>query len=104
MKKEDIDYYQSEGLIRKRLVDKSIVRTLLTSAEEKAETSKMLPVNEKTAALVFLGLYESIRQLGDAKWWLLGYEALSHDVSMRVLEESDVKEKTKLQKLDRFGR
>lgn len=104
MKKEDIDYCLREGLIRKRLVDKAIVRTLLTSAEEKSAAAKMLPLNEKTATLAFIGLYESIRQLGDAKWWLLGYESLSHDASMKLLQESDVKEKAKLQKLDRFRR
>ena len=104
MRNEDIERYVSGKMLRPRIVDFNVVQTLLESAEEKAKAAKMLPVSSDTATLIFLGLYESIRQLGDAKLRLLGYEALSHDVSMKILEESEVKEKSKLQKLDRFRR
>ena len=47
-----------------------------------------------------------MRQLGDAKWWLLGYELNMqkghHQVSMDILKEMDIKEKLKLNHLDRF--
>ena len=102
MRKEDIEYYVREKLIRLRTADLNIIKTLIGSAEEKAKAAKMLPVNEDTATLIFLGLYESIRQLGDAKWWLIGYEALSHEPSMRILQEADVTDKIKLAKLNRF--
>ena len=104
MRKEDIEHYINEKMLRPRIVDLNIVQTLIESAKEKANAAKLLPVEDKTAVLIFLGLYESIRQLGDAKLRIQGYEALSHDVSMKILEESEIKEKAKLQKLDRFRR
>lgn len=104
MRKEDIEYYLRERLVRLRTPDSSIIKTLIGSAEEKAKAVKMLQVDENTATLVFLGLYESIRQLGDAKWWQIGYEALSHEPSMRMVQESNITETTKLAKLDMFRR
>jgi hypothetical protein len=61
-----------------------------------------IKLSEKTATLIFREIYESIRQLGDAKWWLLGYEPLSHDVSLEILKESNIKEKVKLNSLERY--
>lgn len=104
MRKEDIEYYQREQLIRLRTPDSGIIKTLIGSAEEKAKAAKMLQVDENTATLIFLGLYESIRQLGDAKWRQIGYEALSHEPSMRILQELNITEKTKLINLDMFRR
>ena len=104
MRKEDIEYYVREKLVRPRTPDLNLIKTLISSAEEKAKAAKMLPAGDETATLIFLGLYESIRQLGDAKWWLIGYEALSHEPSMRILQDSVVTEKTKLASLDLFRR
>ena len=50
----------------------------------------------------FRETYESIRQLGDAKWWLLGYEPRNHEVSMEILKEMDIKGKVRLHHLNRF--
>lgn len=104
MRKEDIEYYLREKLIRLRTPDSGIIKTLIDSAEAKAKAAKMLQVDENTATLIFLGLYESIRQLGDAKWRQSGYEALSHEPSMKILQGSNTTEKTKLVKLDMFRR
>jgi len=104
MKSEEIKRYENQGLIRRRVVDMPLVKTLVASAENKAKAVKMLRVEDNTAVLIFLGLYESTRQLGDAKWQLIGYESRSHDSSMRLLVETDIKEKLQLQKLDRFRR
>jgi len=47
-------------------------------------------------------IYESIRQLGDAKWGILGFEPGNHEVSLEILKEFDIKDKVKLNSLDRF--
>jgi hypothetical protein len=104
LRKEDIERYVLEGLLRPRIYDSNIVQSLVKSSIEKAAAAKLLPALDNTASLIFLGLYESIRQLGDAKWRLQGYEAVSHDVSMKILEASEIKEKRLLEKLDRFRR
>ena len=53
---------------------------------------------------IFRETYESIRQLGDAKWWVLGYEPRNHEVSIEALKEINIKEKVKLNHLPRFKR
>jgi len=61
-----------------------------------------IKVDEDTATLIYRELYESIRQLGDAKWGLLGYEPNNHEASMEILKEIGIKEKVKLNSLERF--
>jgi uncharacterized protein YutE (UPF0331/DUF86 family) len=102
VREEDIQNHIKQGLLRQRSADVPLARTLLASAENKSKAAKKLPVEEDTASLIFLGLYESIRQLGDAAWRIQGYEPNSHDVSMKLLAEENVKEKLQLHKLDRF--
>ncbi len=63
---------------------------------------KTIPLSDQSAILVFRETYESIRQLGDARWWLLGYEPRNHEVSMEILKEFDITEKVRLNHLSRF--
>ncbi len=75
---------------------------MINSAEINARVTKSIKLNDDTATLVFREIYESVRQLADAKWWLLGYEPLNHEISMEALKDFDIKEKLKLNSLDRF--
>jgi hypothetical protein len=104
MKKEVINIFIRSGKLRMRQPDTERIKSIIKSAENNAKVAKSIPLNEESATVIFRELYESIRQLGDAKWWLLGYEPLSHDVSMEVIKEMDVKEKVKLNNLLRFKR
>lgn len=104
MKTEDITFYLNKGLIRKRSPNERIAQTLLDSAKGKVSAAKMLPVQQNTASLLFIGIYESIRQIGDAMWWMLGYEPESHDISMKILLEAKIKNGLKLAQLDNFRR
>lgn len=61
-----------------------------------------IPLTEQSAILIFRESYESIRQLGDAQWWLLGYEPRNHEVSMEILKKMDIQEKVRLNHLGRF--
>ncbi len=63
---------------------------------------KTVPLTENSAVLIFRETYESLRQLGDARWWLLGYEPRNHEVSMDALKDMDITERTLLQHLSRF--
>ncbi len=102
MKKELIDMLLKTRAIRSRQDDKEKVKSMINSSEINAQVAKDIKVSEKTATLIFREIYESIRQLGDAKWWLLGYEPLNHEASMEILKESDIKDKLKLNSLERF--
>ena len=89
-------------LLRVRQKDFEKIKSMIKSAETNTEVVNEIKLNEKTATLIYREIYESIRQLGDAKWWLLGYEPLVHDVSMEILKESEIQDKVKLNSLDRF--
>ncbi len=104
MKKELIEIWLKTKAIRNRQKDIEKINSMINSAEINAKVAIGIKLNEDTATLIFREIYESIRQLGDAKWWLLGYEPLNHEVSIEILKELDIKDKIKLNSLDRFKR
>ena len=64
-----------------------------------------MKVTEENATVIFREVYESVRQLGDARWWSLGYEPWGsggHEVCLEILKDMEVEQKTKLNFLDRF--
>ena len=102
MKKEFIGIWLKAGIIRSRQKDIEKIKSMINSAEINAKVTKAIKLNEQTATLIFREIYESVRQLGDAKWGLLGFEPNNHEISMEVLEDFDIKDKLKLNSLDRF--
>ncbi|MEM3030533.1 MAG: hypothetical protein QXH27_02250 [Candidatus Micrarchaeia archaeon] len=102
MKEAHVRELLKAGLLRPRGKDISRARSLVEAAEKISGVVASMRVTENSATVVFRELYECLRQLGDAKWWLLGYESLSHEASMRILMEEDIRNKVKLNHLDRF--
>lgn len=102
MKKEFIPVWLKTGIIRKRQKDDEKIKSMIHSAEINVKVTKNIPLNDDTATLIFREMYESIRQLGDAQWWILGYEPNNHEISMEALKDFDIKEKVKLNSLDRL--
>lgn len=102
MKKEFIEIWLKSGIIRKRQKDVAKIKSIISSAEINARVTKGIAINDDSATLIFREMYESIRQLGDARWWLLEYEPTNHEISLEALKEMDIKEKIKLNSLDRF--
>ena len=101
MNKEFIAVWLKSGIIRNRQKDLEKVKSMIDS-DINVRVTKDIKLNEDSATLIFRELYESIRQLGDARWWLLGYEPSNHEISMEALKELDIKEKLKLNSLERF--
>ena len=102
MKKETIEFLLREDKIRIRELNLEKVKSLLESAQTNVTVIKTLPLNQESATVIFREIYESVRQLGDAQWWLLGYEPRNHEVSMDILQETDIKEKLLLNHLPRL--
>jgi len=102
MNKEFIELWLKTGIIRNRQKDTEKVKSMVDSSEINAEITRTINLNENTATLIFREIYESIRQLGDAKWWTLGFEPSNHEISMEALKDFDIKNKVKLNLLDRF--
>ena len=102
MRKEQIEQWVRGDFLRKRSLDKEKVKSMIESSTTNMTIVKTIPLTEQSAILIFRESYESIRQLGDARWWLSGYEPRNHEVSMEILKEMDIKEKVKLNHLSRF--
>src|SRR3989338_3970061 len=96
MIKDRIGFLVKTAELRPRLSDKERVKSILKSAETNAVVVNKIPITEDSATVIFREMYESIRQLGDAEWWLLGYEPGNHDISLELLKELDIREKVKL--------
>lgn len=105
MKEDRIEQLIKSRQLLKKGTDKNLAISLISSAETSAEVALSLKLTEKNSISIFRELYESIRQLGDAEWWILGYESQNHDVSLEILKEFDflsAEQKIKIQFLDRF--
>lgn len=102
MKKEFIEIWLRTGALRNKQKDIEKIKSMINSAEINARVTKSIKLDNDTATLIFREIYESVRQLGDAKWGILGFEPSNHELSMEVLKEFDIKEKVKLNSLDRF--
>ena len=102
MKEEAIAALVKMGELRLKPVDKGRVKSAISFAETNARVAKTFPLTEESATIVFSAMYESVRQLGMAKWWLLGYDPSNHGLALDILKEMDIKDKVKLNYLDRF--
>ena len=91
-----------EKRLRAREANKGKIKSLIESAKNNVEVVSSLELSEKNATVIFREVYESIRQLGDARFWILGYEPLDHIISLDSLKELYIKERVKLNYLDRF--
>lgn len=98
----NIEFLESMAKVRRRSVDKPRARSLTEAAEKTMRTIGKMPLGSGTATIIFRETYESIRQLGDARWWLRGYEPRDHEVSMEVLKEEKISQSAKMAKVDRF--
>ena len=104
MKEEFINIWLKSGILRKRHPDKEKIKSLIGSSQKIAGIIKTFHLNEDNATIIFREIYESIRQLGEAKLWLLGYEPTNHEISLDALKDIDIKDKILFNKLDRFKR
>lgn len=105
MKKEIIEQLIMSGNLRPRQFDLQKIKSIIESTEINVEVAMGISLNDRSATLVFREIYESIRQMGEAKWWIEGYEPQgigSHSISLDILKEMDIKEKTKFNHLERF--
>lgn len=102
MRKDRIEFWIKEEGLRPRQPDKERIKSMIRSAKINADIVKSIKLTDDSATVIFREVYESIRQLGDAQWWLLGYEPLNHEVTMEILKEMEIKDKLRLNHLARF--
>ena len=102
MKKELIEQWLKANQLRKREPDKEKIKSMIESSIVNMRIVKNIPFNDESATVIFREAYESIRQLGDAQWWLQGYEPKNHEVSLELLKEIDITNRIFLNHLPRF--
>ncbi len=102
MEKSKIRELESAGHIVRKTVNKPLSESLIEAALESADFALANNINEKTATGVFKEMYDAFRQLGDARWWLLGFETHNHKASMEILMNAPIIGGFKLKQLDRF--
>ena len=90
------------GDLRPRWKDIERIKSIIISAERDVSVVRSIKLTDESATVIFRDIYESIRQLGDAKWWLIGYEPCNHEISLDMLKNIDVKDKIKFNSLNRF--
>jgi hypothetical protein len=98
----NLKFLEAMSKIRKKSPDKVRAKSLVEASETTAKEILKMALTDSTATIIFRELYESIRQLGDARWWLLGYSPEDHDVSLEILKEEKIANSALLAKLDRF--
>jgi hypothetical protein len=100
MNEVKIRYLVEKGRLRPKIKDIPKIRSILESAETNAKvTQKTIPLDEQTATIVFKEIYDALRQLGDSKWLLQGYDPQDHNASMEILIEENPVE---FKHIDRF--
>ncbi|MBI5332113.1 MAG: hypothetical protein HZB65_00925 [Candidatus Aenigmarchaeota archaeon] len=102
MRKEVIERLVKSGDLRPRWKDTERIKSMIMSAERNVAVVRSIKLTDESATVVFRDIYESIRQLGDARWWLVGYEPCNHEISLDILKDMDIKDKIKLNSLNRF--
>ena len=104
MNKERVASLVKEGKLRPRQPDFALAKSLISSARNDASVALAIKLDEKSTTVIFRTVYEAIRQLGEARWILLGYQPDNHEVSLESLLDLDIKNKVKLNYIDRFRR
>jgi hypothetical protein len=102
MKGEELSLYIKKGMLQKRTPDLAMAHSLLESSRKLEIGLKSIPFSEDTSTIIFKEYYEALKQIGDAKLWTDGYEARSHEPSMKALLDAPLQERWKLEKLSRF--
>jgi len=103
MNEERIKQLVEEKRLIPREKDIPRIKSMIASAEQIATVAKKMELNDENATVIFKETYDAIRQLGDARWRLNGYEVFnSHGLSMELLREEPIKESAQLQKLEQF--
>jgi hypothetical protein len=102
MNDEQIREFVKKGELRKRSTDINRARSILQAAQNSATFAQNIKLTEQTSTGIFKELYDAFRQLGDAKWWMLGCEAYSHKSSIELLKSAKTPHNQSLQQLSRM--
>jgi hypothetical protein len=102
MNKIYIDVMLREKRIRPITAEIAKVRSLIDNITTNAQVVLGIALDKNSATVIYRELYECIREIGDALWWLEGYEPLDHGISIEILEMQKVTNQTSLRHLETY--
>jgi len=102
MNKTYIAVMLREKRIRPKTVEIAKVRSLVENITTNANVVLGIVLNKNSATVIYRELYECIREIGDALWWLEGYEPLDHGISIEILETQKVTNLNSLKHLETY--
>ncbi len=102
MKKEKVDKLLKDRDIRIKEKNPAEARAFLQLARNSVKVVGNIALSDESSTLIFREVYEALRQLGDVLWLLEGYEAQRHEASIEILKDLEIKDKVKLNFLDRY--
>ena len=105
MESQYIEKLHKEKKIILKSYEPGQIRSLLEKVERNIKVTSAISLTEESADVIFTQMYESVRQLGDVLWWLLGYEPQYHETSLEALKKAEFltpEQKVTLQSLNRF--
>ncbi|MFH0836964.1 MAG: hypothetical protein V1870_02440 [Candidatus Aenigmatarchaeota archaeon] len=93
--------YVKKGSVRKIVVDKGVIKTLIEIADKRIKVISKLGISEENSSIVFTNYYDSLREICDAICLLNGYKIYSHEAIGLYLRDF-LKEQAIFNKFDRF--
>lgn len=93
--------YIKQGIIRKTLVNKGTIKTLLQISDSRLDMISKIEANEQNASVLFTNYYDALRELCEALALSNGYKIYLHEAVGLFLREI-LKENIIFIRFDRF--
>lgn len=77
----------SRRLVKRKGLDRDMVRSLVRESEKKLQTNDVIPMNETTASTKLCIVYDSLREVLEAMAIGKGYKIYNHECYVGFLDE-----------------
>ena len=102
MREEEIKDNLKKGILRKQTPDTKRARALLESAKANGSYLASLEITPESAPIIFFEFYRAIRQIGDALWYIDGFNPQNHEISIKRITSEQIDKK--IPHVDRYRR
>jgi|SRR3989338_9456375 len=83
----DFEYFTSKGDVKKQVKDERLANLLIKESFDRLEFVKSLKLNEKNAKYIVENIYDTLRELIEAKLALNGFKSYSHEATILFLKK-----------------
>ena len=83
----DFEYFILKGDVKKQIKDERLANLLIKESFDRLEFVKSLKLNEKNAKYIVENIYDTLRELIEAKLALNGFKSYSHEATILFLKK-----------------